>query len=140
MDRIEFSTKLVTTRENVKLSKNELCRQAGFNFNQLQRLETAFNNYKMELAIKYLDALGFCLYIQGKGPGRAVKIEHYDDLLKWVIAKHKESNWTVATLAETTGFSQSSICNIMNKRQVVTVDLFLALCEAYELTINVKPK
>ncbi len=140
MNRIEFSTKLGATRENVGLGKNELCRQAGFNFNQLQRLETAFNNYKMELAIKYLDALGFCVYIQGKGPGRSVKIEHYDDLLKWFLTKHKESNWTVATLAEMTGFSPTSICNVVNKRQVITIDLFLSLCQAYECNINIKPK
>lgn len=140
MDRTEFSKKLANTRENLGLGKNEVCRKAGFNFNQLQRLETASHNYKMELAIKYLSALGVCVYIQGKGPGRSVKIDCYDNLLKWIQTKHKESNWTVATLAEMTGFSPTSISNVVNNRQVITVDLFLAICKAYEYNIYIKPE
>lgn len=140
MDRLDFSTTLTNLRTGSGIGKNELCRKIGFNFNQLQRIETAYNNFKMELVFKYLDGIGHCIYLQGKGPGRAAKIECYDDLFKWIQTKKKESNWTVATIAEMTGFSPTSISNIDNKRQIITIDLFLAMCGAFDYSIQIKPK
>lgn len=125
---------------NQGIGKNELCRRAGFNFNQLQRLETAFNNFKMELVFKYLNSIGHCIYLQSTRPERLSKIECYDDLFNWVQNKRKESNLTVAAFAEMTGFSPASISNIDNKRQVITVDLFLAMCEAFNFNIQIKSK
>ena len=140
MERLDFSKILSGSRTSLGLGKNELCRKAGFNFNQLQRLETAYNTFNMELAFRYMDALGYCIYIQSKGPGRATKIESYDDLFKWLQSKRKETDWTVAALAEMTGFSATSISNVDNGRQAITIDLFLGMANVFNCNIQIKSK
>ena len=68
MDRKTFSSLLVNQRENHNIGKNELCRMTGFTFLQLQRLESASNNFNMNLALRYLTsvnaALVLCVTIQ----------------------------------------------------------------------------
>lgn len=140
MERLDFSKILSCSRTSLSVGKNELCRKAGFNFNQLQRLESAYNNFNMELAFRYMDALGCCLYIQEKGPGRDVKIESYDDLLKWLQSKRKMTDLTVAAIAEMTGYSATSISNVDNGRQAITIDLFLGMANAFNCNIQIKSK
>lgn len=64
MDRKTFSNMLVKQRENANVGKNELCRLTGFVFSRLQRIEEAYNNYKISLVISYLRPLNcvICIY------------------------------------------------------------------------------
>ena len=67
MDRIEFSQMLVLARERIGLGKNEMCRQTGYTFVQLQLLETKPNNFAMNKAFHYLDSIGMILAIDKDG-------------------------------------------------------------------------
>lgn len=139
MNRIDFSKALTVAREQSGLGKNEFCRRCGFNFNQLQRLETAYNNFKAELIFQYLSTIGYCVYIKGQGK-QATKICNYNDLVKWLKDQRQSTNWTILAISELTGFSHTSVSNLFNDKQTITVDFLLAMCEALKCDIQIKPK
>ena len=137
MDRIEFSQMLVLARERVGLGKNEMCRQTGYTFVQLQLLETKPNNFAMNKAFHYLDSIGMILAI-GKD-GNSTKLNDIESIATW-LKTTRNGIYTQRSLAEAVGCTYPTIANIERGSNKVTVDNFLKLTDTLGYTIKIEPK
>jgi transcriptional regulator with XRE-family HTH domain len=136
MTREEFSEKMVKCRENAGCGKNELCRRTGFTFNQLQYLETAANNFNMNLVIRHLKAIECQMSLKND---KTFTVNKYQDIIDWLV-KSRKPDYTQRSLAESTGCSQKTIVNIESGRNIVGIDIFLRLAEALGFTVELKSK
>ena len=137
MDRIEFSQMLVLARERIGLGKNEMCRQTGYTFVQLQLLETKPNNFAMNKAFHYLDSIGMILAIDKDG--NSTKLNDIESIATWLKAA-RNGIYTQRSLAEAVGFTYPTIANIERGSNKVTVDNFLKLADTLGYTIKIEPK
>lgn len=137
MDRIEFSQMLVLARERIGLGKNEMCRQTGYTFVQLQLLETKPNNFAMNKAFHYLDSIGMILAIDKDG--NSTKLNDIESIATWLKAA-RNGIYTQRSLAEVVGCTYPTIANIERGSNKVTVDNFLKLADTLGYTIKIEPK
>ena len=137
MDRIEFSQMLVLARERIGLGKNEMCRQPGYTFVQLQLLETKPNNFAMNKAFHYLDSIGMILAIDKDG--NSTKLNDIESIATWLKAA-RNGIYTQRSLAEAVGCTYPTIANIERGSNKVTVDNFLKLADTVGYTIKIEPK
>lgn len=137
MDRIEFSQMLVLARERIGLGKNEMCRQTGYTFVQLQLLETKPNNFAMNKAFHYLDSIGMILAIDKDG--NSTKLNDIESIATWLKAA-RNGIYTQRSLAEAVGCTYPTIANIERGSNKVTVDNFLKLADTLCYTIKIEPK
>lgn len=137
MDRIEFSQMLVLARERIGLGKNEMCRQTGYTFVQLQLLETKPNNFAMNKAFHYLDSIGMILAIDKDG--NSTKLNDIESIATWLKAA-RNGIYTQRSLAEAVGCTYPTIANIERGSNKVTVDNFLKLANTLGYTIKIEPK
>lgn len=137
MDRIEFSQMLVLARERIGLGKNEMCRQTGYTFVQLQLLETKPNNFAMNKAFHYLDSIGMILTIDKDG--NSTKLNDIESIATWLKAA-RNGIYTQRSLAEAVGCTYPTIANIERGSNKVTVDNFLKLADTLGYTIKIEPK
>ena len=137
MDRIEFSQMLVLARERIGLGKNEMCRQTGYTFVQLQLLETKPNNFAMNKAFHYLDSIGMILAIDKDG--NSTKLNDIESIATWLKAA-RNGIYTQRSLAEAVGCTYPTIANIEQGSNKVTVDNFLKLADTLGYTIKIEPK
>ena len=137
MDRIEFSQMLVLARERIGLGKNEMCRQTGYTFVQLQLLETKPNNFAMNKAFHYLDSIGMILAIDKYG--NSTKLNDIESIATWLKAA-RNGIYTQRSLAEAVGCTYPTIANIERGSNKVTVDNFLKLADTLGYTIKIEPK
>lgn len=137
MDRIEFSQMLVLARERIGLGKNEMCRQTGYTFVQLQLLETKPNNFAMNKAFHYLDSIGMILSIDKDG--NSTKLNDIESIATWLKVA-RNGIYTQRSLAEAVGCTYPTIANIERGSNKVTVDNFLKLADTLGYTIKIEPK
>lgn len=137
MDRIEFSQMLVLARERIGLGKNEMCRQTGYTFVQLQLLETKPNNFAMNKAFHYLDSIGMILAIDKDG--NSTKLNDIESIATWLKAA-RNGIYTQRSLAEAVGCTYPTIANIERGSNKVTVDNFLKLADTLGYTIKIEQK
>lgn len=137
MDRIEFSQMLVLARERIGLGKNEMCRQTGYTFVQLQLLETKPNNFAMNKAFHYLDSIGMILSIDKDG--NSTKLNDIESIATW-LKTARNGIYTQRSLAEAVGCTYPTIANIERGSNKVTVDNFLKLADTLGYTIKIEPK
>lgn len=137
MDRIEFSQLLVQARVHVGLGKNEMCRQTGYTFVQLQLLETKPNNFAMNKAFHYLDSIGMILAIDKDE--NSTKLNNIESIATW-LKTARNGIYTQRSLAEAVGCTYPTIANIERGSNKVTVDNFLKLADTLGYTIKIEPK
>ena len=137
MDRATFSSLLVNQRENRNIGKNELCRMAGFTFLQLQRLESASNNFNMSLVFRYLVSVEAVLILCNDN--NSCTLQEYDEYATW-LANARNGLYSLRKLAETADCSYSAITNVERGKTVISIDLFLKLADTLGYTIKIEQK
>lgn len=135
MNRNEFSSLLVIQREANNIGKNELCRSADFTFLQLQRIESAGNNYNMGLAFRYLAVVKSNVYLR-KGKKEWCLTE-YNQIPKW-LAKARDGKFSLRKLAIAADCSYSAVTNVEHGKTVISIDLFLKIVEVLGYNIEIK--
>ena len=137
MNRIEFSQMLVQAREHAGHGKNEMCRQTGYTFVQLQLLETKPNNFAMDKAFHYLESIGMTLAVWKDE--NDTKLSDIASIATWLKAA-RNGVYTQRSLAEAVGCTYPTIANIERGSNKVTVDNFLKLADTLGYTIKIEPK
>lgn len=137
MDRKTFSSLLVNQRENHNIGKNELCRMTGFTFLQLQRLESASNNFNMNLALRYLTSVNAALVLCNEES--SCILQEYDEYAVW-LANARNGFYSLRKLAEAANCSYSAITNVEHGKTVISIDLFLKLADTLGYAIKIEPK
>lgn len=137
MDRKTFSEQLVNQRESAKVGKNEICRMTGFTFLQLQRIEGASNNYKMDLVIKYLEALGKKMVLTKDQTKKVIKANK--DIADWLKQARKDI-FTQRSLADAIESSFVVIANLERGFRQFHIDMFLKLIDTLNYNIKIEKK
>lgn len=137
MDRITFSSLLVKQREKYNIGKNELCRMTGFTFLQLQRLESAANNFNMNLVFRYLDSVASVLTLCNEN--HSCTLQEYEEYATW-LTNARNGLYSLRKLAEVANCSYSAITNVERGKTVISIDLFLKLADTLGYTIKIEPK
>lgn len=137
MNRATFSSLLVNQRENRNIGKNELCRMTGFTFLQLQRLESASNNFNMSLVFRYLVSVEAVLILCNNN--NSCTLKEYDEYATWLV-NARNGLYSLRKLAETANCSYSAITNVERGKTVISIDLFLKLADTLGYTIKIEPK
>lgn len=135
MDRKTFSYMLVKQREHANVGKNELCRLTGFTFLQLQRIERAYNNYKMDLAIKYLSSLSLVLLLERED--NKTIIHSNSDIANW-LKQARNGVFTQRKLAEAIESSHVIIANLERGFRLFHVDMFISLVDLLNYNIKIE--
>ena len=137
MDRITFSSLLINEREKRNIGKNELCRMTGFTFLQLQRLESASNNFNMSLVFRYLTSVDAVLILCNGNNSYAM--QEYSEYATW-LANARNGLYSLRKLAETANCSYSAITNVERGKTIISIDLFLKLADTLGYAIKIEPK
>lgn len=135
MNRNEFSALLIERREANNIGKNELCRLTGFTFLQLQRLESAGNNYNMRLAFRYLSIVKSSIILK-KGK-KEYCLTQYEQYPQW-LSKARGKMFSLRKLAEAANCSYSAVTNVEHEKTVISIDLFLKLTDVLGYNIEIK--
>lgn len=135
MDRIEFCKKLIDTRQNMGIGKNEMCRLTGFTFVQLQLLEDKPNNFAIKKAIDYLAAL-HCVMVLSYSRS-TMQINDVEKFSCWLKQKRK-GKFSQRDLATAVGCSYPTIANIERNSNIPTIDVFLKIVEVLGYNIEIK--
>lgn len=128
---------LVQAREYAGLGKNEMCRQTGYTFVQLQLLETKPNNFAMDKAFHYLKSIGMVLSI--RKDENDTKLHDIASVAAW-LKSARNGLYTQRSLAEAVGCTYPTIANIERGSNKVTVDNFLKLADTLGYAIKIEPK
>lgn len=135
MKRIDFCKLLINTRQNAGVGKNEMCRLAGFTFNQLQLLEDKPNNFAIKKAINYLAALHHVIVLSNsKSMTQITSAERFALWLK----QTRNGIYLQRELADVVGCSYRTIANIEQHSNIPTIDVFLKILEALKYNIEIK--
>ena len=137
MDRVTFSSLLVSQRENQNIGKNELCRIAGFTFLQLQRIENASNNFNMSLVFRYLTSVNSALTLCNEN--HSCVLQEYEEYAPW-LTNARNGLYSLRKLAEVANCSYSAITNVERGKTIISIDLFLKLADTLGYTIKIEPK
>lgn len=135
MNRVEFSQMLVEARGRAGLGKNEMCRQTGYTFVQLQLIETKPNNFAMDKALHYLECIGMALVIW-KDKNHST-LNNIASIATW-LKTARNGLHTQRSLAEAVGCTYPTIANIERGSNKVTVDNFLKLADTLGYTIKIE--
>lgn len=109
----------------------------GFTFLQLQRLESASNNFNMSLVFRYLVSVETVLVLYNDNNSCA--LQEYDEYITW-LANTRKSLYSLRKLAEIANCSYSAIANVERGKTVISIDLFLKLADSLGYTIKIEPK
>lgn len=137
MEKEEFSLLLAKCRISRNIGKNEACRLTGFTFHQLQRLEDEPNNYAVEKAILYLQALRFKLKIISS-EGECIIIENSNSAAE-CLKKIRKDKLSQRGLADAIGYTYPTIANIERGAFKIKIDLFLKAIDVLGYTIKIEP-
>lgn len=135
MNRTTFSSLLISQRENHNIGKNELCRMTGFTFLQLQRLESASNNFNMNLVFRYLTSVNATLILCNEN--NSCVLREYDGCVAWLV-NARNGLYSLRKLAKAANCSYSAIANVEHGKTVISIDLFLKLADTLGYTIKIE--
>lgn len=136
MNRIEFCAKLIQCRQEKGVSKNEMCRLTKLTFSQFQRVEGEPNNFSIDKAFLYLNALGMRIVLR-RGSACFV-IDNIESVAKWLTFARKDGH-SLRTLATEAECSFLTIINVEQARRKVRIDIFLKLVEALDYALTIEP-
>lgn len=137
MNRFEFCQRLVKARENAGVGKNEQCRRTGFTFVQLQLLEAKPNNFAINKAIDYLNALDCKLAIGNNN--ECVYINKPLDFAVW-LKSARNGKFSQRSLANEAGCTYPTIANIEGNKNTVTIDIMLKILDVLGYTVKITNK
>lgn len=135
MDRKTFSNMLVKQRENANVGKNELCRLTGFVFSRLQRIEEAYNNYKISLVISYLRPLNCVICIYNDDINFIIRDK--EDVIS-CIKEMRKNVFTQRKLANKIGVSYVGLANIERGNTECHIDILLKILDVLNYNIKIE--
>lgn len=135
MDRQELSSILREHRSNNGVLIKRICAQMDAGANIVNRLERALFNYNCNTWIAYMDAIGTIAQLSlGK---RVIHINSTEDIVEFIKTLRTEKEMSQREFGTKCNISHITVANIERGQTRVTIDVFLAIINAfgYELQI-----
>jgi len=137
MERQEFCNKLTELRKGSGVKVKDICFTMQSAESAMYRIENGKHSFSMDSALLYLSAINVQLTLK---KGKAiVLINEHDSIAKW-LKKNREKGYTLSSLAEKAGCSDTTITHIEQKKRAVGIDIFLQLADVLGFSIELSPK
>lgn len=135
MDRQELSSILREHRNKNGVLIKRICAQMDAGANIVNRLERALYNYNCNTWLAYMDAIGTIAQVSlGK---KVMHINSTDDIVEFIKKVREEKEMSQREFGSKCNMSHITVANIERGQTRVTIDVFLAILNAfgYELQI-----
>lgn len=138
MTRQEFSAQLAAIRKATDIKIKELCYKLNVLQDAIYRLEAGKFNYDTNRMLTYCQCVGIELEIYYADTD--VVIDNYDTLLNTIIDVRKSAGHTQRSISSAIGVSQPSIAYVETRKNTLTIDIMLKICDTCGAVITIKRK
>ena len=138
MTRQEFSAQLAAIRKATDIKIKDLCYTLNVLQNAVYRLEGGKFNYDTNRMLTYCQCVGIELEIHYADTD--VVIDNYDTLLSTIINVRKSAGHTQRSIASTIGVSRTSIAYAEIRKNTLTIDVMIKICDTCGAVITIKRK
>lgn len=132
MNRFEFCALLSKEREKKGLSLYSIQKKMGLTFQQVKRIETGENNFNVEKAIEFINAMESTIVLITSD--NRYLVNEYSFLVD-VLIKLRDGQYSQRALAEAVHCSYISIANTESGKSVISIDLLLKILSVFNVTI-----
>lgn len=138
MTRQEFSAQLAAIRKSTDIKIKDLCYALDALNNAVYNLEGGKFNYDTNRMLAYCQCVGIELKIHYADTD--VVIDNYDTLLSTIIDIRKNAGYTQENIASTIGVSRQAITYTETRKNTLTIDVMLKICDTCGAVITIKKK
>nr|DAS68816.1 MAG TPA: helix-turn-helix domain protein [Caudoviricetes sp.] len=138
MTRQEFSAQLAAIRKATNIKIKELCYALDALNNAVYNLEGGKFNYDTNRMLAYCQCVGIELQIHYADTD--VIIDNYDTLLSTIIDVRKSADHTQRSIASAIGISYQTIAYVEIRKNTLTIDVMLKICDTCGAVITIKKK
>jgi toxin-antitoxin system, antitoxin component, xre family len=138
MTRQEFSAQLAAIRKATDIKMKDICYTLNVLQDAIYRLEGGKFNYDTNRMLAYCQCIGIELEIHYAGTD--VVIDNYDTLLSTIIDIRKNAGYTQENIASTIGVSRQAIAYAEIRKNTLTIDIMLKICDTCGAVITIKKK
>lgn len=138
MTRQEFSTQLAAIRKATDIKMKGICYTLNVLQDAIYRLEGGKFNYDTNRMLAYCQCIGIELEIHYADTD--VIIDSYDTLLSTIIDIRKNAGYTQENIASTIGVSRQAIAYVEIRKNTLTIDIMLKICDTCGAVITIKRK
>lgn len=137
MTREEFGIALRQQRESAGVMLKTMCVTLNVMPTNLYRIEQAKHNFSVQKAIEYLDVSHGEIVLCGNKNHemRANSLESVLSALKSIIG-----DASAYSIAPQIGYSRNVIISALNGKTALSIDMFLRLCDHFNVTVSIVPK
>lgn len=138
MTRQEFSAQLAAIRKATDIKIKDLCYTLNVLQNAVYNLEGGKFNYSTNRMLAYCQCVGIELEIHYADTD--VVIDSYDTLLSTIIDIRKNAGYTQENIASIIGVSRQAITYVETRKNTLTIDVMLKICDTCGAVITIKRK
>lgn len=138
MKRQEFSAQLAAIRKATDIKIKDLCYKLNVLQDAIYRLEAGRFNYDTYRMLTYCQCVGIELKIHYADT--YVVIDNYDTLLSTIIDVRKSAGHTQRSISSAIGVSRTSIAYAEIRKNTLTIDVMLKICDTCGAVIMIKRK
>lgn len=138
MTRQEFSAQLADSRKTTDIKIKDLCYTLNVLQSEVYRLEAGKFNYSTKRMLTYCQCVGIELEIHYVDTD--VVIDNYDTLLSTIIDVRKSAGHTQRSISSAIGVSRTSIAYAEIRKNTLTIDVMLKICDTCGAVITIKRK
>jgi DNA-binding helix-turn-helix protein len=138
MTRQEFSAQLADSRKTTDIKIKDLCYTLNVLQSEVYRLEAGKFNYSTKRMLTYCQCVGIELEIHYADTD--VVIDNYDTLLSTIIDVRKSAGHTQRSISSAIGVSRTSIAYAEIRKNTLTIDVMLKICDTCGAVITIKRK
>ena len=138
MTRQEFSAQLAAIRKSTDIKMKDICNTLNVLQDAVYRLEAGRFNYDTNRMLAYCQCVGIELEIHYADTD--VIIDNYDTLLNTIIDVRKSADHTQRSISSAIGVSQPSIAYTETRKNTLTIDVMLKICDTCGAVITIKKK
>ena len=138
MTRQEFSTQLAAIRKATDIKIKDLCYALNSLHNAVYNLEGGKFNYDTNRMLAYCQCVGIVLEIHYADTD--VVIDSYDTLLSTIIDVRKSAGHSQRSIASAIGISHRTIGYVETRKNTLTIDVMLKICDTCGAVITIKKK
>lgn len=138
MTRQEFSAQLAAIRKATDIKIKDLCYALDALNNAVYNLEGGKFNYDTNRMLAYCQCVGIVLEIHYADTD--VVIDSYDTLLSTIIDVRKSAGHTQRSISSAIGVSRTSITYAEIRKNTLTIDVMLKICDTCGAVITIKRK
>lgn len=137
MDRQQLSTILKEHRVNNGVLLKRICAQMDTGESTIYRIEKGVYNFNCDMWIDYMNAIGVIAKLSFK---KTILINSANDIVEFIKILRTEKELSQREFGSKCGISHITVANIERGKTRVTIDVFLAIINAFGYVLHIIDK